>query len=118
MGSLLSQTLNTLTLCWVPDTRRNLWARVRQGSRLEDRFIGPANLSFCLSPRLLRSSSRVRRRAESSRVTLANHCAIPAAIYEDREFVDVGGLMSYECISSNQRVYRPSTKLLAIAVIE
>jgi hypothetical protein len=59
----------------------------------------------------------VRRRAESSRVTLANHCAIPA-IYEDREFVDVGGLMSYECISSNQRVYRPSTKLLAIAVIE
>ena len=28
-------------------------------------------------------------------MTLANHCAIPA-IYEDREFVDVGGLMSYE----------------------
>ena len=90
---------------------------MRQGSRLEDRFIGPANLSFCLSPRLLRSSSRVRRRAESSRVTLVNHCPIPA-IYEDREFVDVGGLMSYECISSNQRLYRPSTKLLAIAVIE
>ena len=40
------------------------------------------------------------------------------AIYEDREFVDVGGLISYECISSNQRVYRSSTKLLAIAVIE
>jgi hypothetical protein len=55
---------------------------------------------------------------KSSRVTLANHCAIPA-IYEDREFVDdVGGSMSYECISSNQPVYRPSTKLLAIAVIE
>jgi hypothetical protein len=50
-------------------------------------------------------------------VTLANHCAI-LAIYEDREFVDVGGLMSYEYISSNQRVYRPSTKLLAMAVIE
>jgi hypothetical protein len=63
---------------------------------------------------LLRPSSRVRRRAESSRETLANHCAIPA-IYEDREFVDVGGLMSCECISSNRRVYRPSTKLLAIA---
>jgi putative ABC transport system substrate-binding protein len=28
-------------------------------------------------------------------VTLANHYAIPA-IYEVREFVDVGGLMSYE----------------------
>src|SRR6266576_2930515 len=41
-GSLLSRTLNTLTLCRVPDTRENLWARVRQGSRLEDRFIGPA----------------------------------------------------------------------------
>jgi len=40
-------------------------------------------------------------------VTLANHCAIPA-IDEDREFVDVGGLMSYEFLSSNQRLPRPS----------
>src|SRR5215472_14034917 len=32
-GSLLSRTLNTLTLCRVPDTRENLLARVRQGSR-------------------------------------------------------------------------------------
>jgi hypothetical protein len=48
-GSLLSRTLNTLTLCRVPDTRKNLWARVRQGSRLEDRFIGPANLFLPLA---------------------------------------------------------------------
>jgi hypothetical protein len=76
------QTLNTLTLCRVPGTRENLWARERQGSRLEDRFIAPAKC-FSLSPRLLRPSPRVRRRAESSRVTLADHCAIPA-IYEDQ----------------------------------
>src|SRR3954453_17675733 len=40
IGPLLSRTLNTLTLCRGPDTRENFWARVRQGSRLEDRFVG------------------------------------------------------------------------------
>jgi hypothetical protein len=50
-------------------------------------------------------------------VTLANHCAIPA-IDEDREFVDVGGLMSYEFLSSNQRVSPAEYKLLTMAVFE
>jgi hypothetical protein len=51
-------------------------------------------------------------------VTFANHYAIPA-IYELREFVEVGGLIISgppdRCISSNRRAYRPRTKLLAIA---
>jgi hypothetical protein len=41
------------------------------------------------------------------------------AIYELREFVEVGGLIISgppdRCISSNRRAYRPRTKLLAIA---
>jgi hypothetical protein len=51
-SSLLSRTLNTLTLCRVPDTRE----------------------IFCL----LRPSSRVRRRADSGLATLGNHYALLA----------------------------------------
>jgi hypothetical protein len=51
-------------------------------------------------------------------VTFANHYAIPA-IYELREFVEMGGLIISgppdRCISSNRRAYRPRTKLLASA---
>jgi hypothetical protein len=89
---------------------------VRQDSRLEDRFIGLVDLFLALASSAA-PKFQSQGRAESSRLTLANRCAIPA-IYEDREFVDAGGLMSCECISSNRRVYRPGTKLLAIAVIE
>src|SRR5438132_6059943 len=48
-GSLLSRTLNTLTLCRVPDTRENLWARVRQGLAARAPFLGPANLFLTLA---------------------------------------------------------------------
>jgi hypothetical protein len=69
------ELFNTLTLCRVPDTRERLWARVRQGSRLEDRFIGPANLFLTLaSPVAPKFQSlgaptqeRVEKRREHSR---------------------------------------------------
>jgi len=56
------------------------WGR---GSWLENHFIGPANLFLPL--RLVCCAQVPESGDESSRVTLANHCAIPA-IYEDREF--------------------------------
>src|SRR5262249_8179336 len=45
-GSLLSRTLNTLTLCRVPATGENLLARVRQGSRLGGPFHWPQPTCF------------------------------------------------------------------------
>src|SRR5262249_45424752 len=45
-SSFFSWTLNPLALCRVPDTRENLLARARMGSRLRNRFIGSSHLFF------------------------------------------------------------------------
>jgi hypothetical protein len=82
--------LNALTLCQVPDTRENRLARVRQGFRLRDRFIGPSQvfLTFRLVCCTQFQSQQTSRHRSGD---ILNHYATPA-IYEVREFVEVGGL--------------------------
>src|SRR5262249_23994975 len=69
-GSLLSRALNTLTLCRVPNTRENLLARVRQRSRLRNRFIGPSQV-ISNSRLVCCPSFRISRRGDSRLVTFS-----------------------------------------------
>src|SRR5262249_8204910 len=95
-GSLLSRTLNTLTLCRVPDTRENLLARVRQGSRPVPHLRRPA-----IAPPIWATARGIFRRNATRHVECRKgyHTRHHAAglLSSHRE----GGLQAHRCSTLN-----------------